>query len=176
MLTRKTGLGVTEQAVHIVQKIEESPVKRVELNVDDWTIDSYSEALFNQYKFWCRSSAFDYIRQPNYAGFFDGWLRSYPMNEDGEKAVAADLIAKTNLAFGDELELLNVEVKCDRNKRYWTVKVTPRDTKSSLVGKSKDGSNLIGAIGVDSGFILAGDTTVENKEVRVSKADAEYKW
>lgn len=171
MLTKRS----VEPFVSVTKKIDESPIKRVDLDVDGWSVDTYSLALFNDYKFWCRSSAYDYIRRPNFGGFFDGWLRAYSMDAAGEKKVEDDLREKTNEAFGENLELLNVEAKCDRNQRYWTVKVTPYDKLSSIAGKSKDGSNLIANVSSENGFIEAGQSGEKlNNGIEVRKSERDY--
>ena len=43
------------------------------------TVIENGSAILNAYKIWLQSSADDYIRNYNYAGFFDDYLNRYPL-------------------------------------------------------------------------------------------------
>lgn len=100
-----------DRAEFVQEKIEDSPIKITDIDFETGRLLTYSEALVHQYKFWCRSEADDYVRKPGFAGFFDGYLRAYSMDAEGERKVAEDLLAKTREILEENLSLQNVELK-----------------------------------------------------------------
>ena len=94
---------------------------------------SYGDAEVVAYILWLRSMPGDYIRRPEYGGFFRSQLNRYPFSPSSEEAIAEDQKEQTaqNFPF---IELLKVEVKCLYEKRTWAVTVAVRDKETGFVG------------------------------------------
>ena len=94
---------------------------------------TYGDAEVVAYILWLRSMPGDYIRRPEYGGFFRAQLNRYPFSPASEEAIAMDLREETaeNFPF---IELLKVEVKCLYEKRTWAVTVAVRDKETGFVG------------------------------------------
>jgi hypothetical protein len=90
-------------------------------------------AILNAYKIWLQSGAFDYIRNPNFGGFFDNALNDrFQFSPDNEEAVASALAAETATKWPD-INLVVVKVKCIYNDRRWEVRVVVQDKKSGAI-------------------------------------------
>lgn len=93
----------------------------------------YGDAITVNYIMWLRSMPGDFIRQPNFGGFFRAMLNRYPFRPESEKLIEDELRSETETNF-PRIELLVVEVKCNYAERAWYVKIAIRDKNSGLVG------------------------------------------
>lgn len=167
-----------DRAEFVQEKIEDSPIKITDIDFETGRLLTYSEALVHQYKFWCRSEADDYVRKPGFAGFFDGYLRAYSMDAEGERKVAEDLLAKTREIFGGKLELAECRAEADLPRRFWKVYVTPVDLISRISGSGTDEPLTVS---VENGFVTpsiennSGLNKALNPNVQVKRIDSEYR-
>lgn len=128
-------------------------------------IVTYSAALFNNYKIWLRSQENDYIRRPGFAGFFDGWLRKYPMTEEGARLVESNLVKRTLEAFNGAITLSYVKATPNVNTRIWTVEVIPMDNYTGMIGRDTNNNNTV-YFSVDQGFI----DKIEDNKISIKEA------
>lgn len=126
---------------------------------------TYSKAVMNAYRFWLLSGKWDYVRQPEYAGFFDRWCNEYPMTSAGEASLVSALISKTSEAFGDMIQLNDVSAKADVVSRRWSVNVEPIDVATGLVGKSDNPDEPTVLIDTTSNKVI---TSRDNVDVSTS--------
>jgi hypothetical protein len=97
------------------------------------TIMKDERAIANAYRLWLQSGKFDYIRNPNFGGFFDNQLNDrFPFSPDSEEDVKIALINETKEKWPD-LILINTEVKCNFAQRNWWIRTTIADRNTGLV-------------------------------------------
>lgn len=128
MIGKRSSLALT---TFVEDKVED--IKKVDIDIWSPTLkqDTYREALLNTTKLWLLSRSYDRVRKPNWAGFFDGLLREYPMNSEGAAAVERDLLA----AIEDKIpDIVITEVKAtpDLVNKGWYVYVKSIDTDTNL--------------------------------------------
>ena len=89
-------------------------------------------AVANAYRLWLQGSAYDYVRRPHFAGFFDNQLNDrFPFDPSSEDGVAQALREETAQKWPD-IQLIDVEVKCRFSQRDWWVRVTIADKNTLL--------------------------------------------
>jgi phage baseplate assembly protein W len=106
-------------------------------------VPTYGDAEVVAYILWLRSMPGDYIRRPEYGGFFRSQLNRYPFSPASEESIAADLKDETAQYF-PFIDLLKVEVKCLYEKRTWAVTVAVRDKETGFVGSGNIDFNYVG--------------------------------
>jgi hypothetical protein len=95
------------------------------------------DVIINQLKIWLQSKRYDYIRKPDYAGFFDNQLNDrYPFSPDSEEAIQGDLVSTIETMF-PQAEILACEVTCNYNARKWEVGLAVRDRITGVIGAIK---------------------------------------
>jgi hypothetical protein len=93
------------------------------------------DAIINQLKIWLQSGRYDYIRKPDYAGFFDNQLNDrYPFTPESEESIRGDLVSTVELMF-PQIEVLACDVTCNFNARKWEVRLAVRDKITGIIGK-----------------------------------------
>ena len=85
------------------------------------TVIENGSAILNAYKIWLQSSADDYIRNYNYAGFFDDYLNRYPFDESSIPAFP-------------KVRILALDVHCDKVHRGWKLRAVVQDTLTGYIG------------------------------------------
>jgi hypothetical protein len=96
--------------------------------------------VLNRYKMWLQGSNIDYIRRYAYAGFLEGNLNRYPFSPESEPLIEQELRERTAESF-EFIELMDVQVRCVFERRWWTIRVTVKDLLTGLIGST--GSNGI---------------------------------
>ena len=86
--------------------------------------------ILNAYKLWLRSGKHDYLRRPNYGGFFADNLNRYKFSS--EEIIKNDLIRTSQELFPD-VYIVSCEVKCYFAARKWAVKVIVADKNTGLI-------------------------------------------
>jgi hypothetical protein len=106
---------------------------------DPWTTHTRSMvckndyAILNAYRLWLQSKHYDYIRNPDFGGFFENNLNDkFAFTPENEGAVAQALINESNAKWPDII-VLGVDVKCDLKNRAWIVNVTCQDKGTNMV-------------------------------------------
>jgi hypothetical protein len=106
---------------------------------DPWTTHTRSTickndyAILNAYRLWLQSKHYDYIRNPEFGGFFENNLNDkFAFLPENEGAVAQALINESNLKWPD-INVLNCEVTCDIKSRGWIVHIIAQDKGTRLV-------------------------------------------
>jgi hypothetical protein len=95
------------------------------------------DVIINQLKIWLQSGRYDYIRKPDYAGFFDNQLNDrYPFSPDSEEAIKGDLVSTVETMF-PQIEVLACDVNCDFNARKWKVRLAVKDRITGVIGAIK---------------------------------------
>ena len=102
------------------------------------TVIENGSAILNAYKIWLQSSADDYIRNYNYAGFFDDYLNRYPFDESSIPAIKQELISVTEQTF-PKVRILTLDVHCDKVPRGWKSRAVVQDTFTGYTGLDKAG-------------------------------------
>lgn len=97
------------------------------------TVIENGSAILNAYKIWLQSSADDYIRNYNYAGFFDDYLNRYPFDESSIPAIKQELISVTEQKF-PKVRILALDVHCDKVHRGWKLRAVVQDTLTGYIG------------------------------------------
>lgn len=128
MIGKKRSLAIS---TFLEDKIEE--IKKVDIDIwkDKLTQVSYRDALLNVTKLWLLSRRYDRVRQPDWAGFFDGLLREYPMTEEGARRVESALSEAINEKIPDII-ITSVKAVPDLVKKGWNVYVKTVDTDTNL--------------------------------------------
>jgi hypothetical protein len=97
------------------------------------TIMRDERAITNAYRLWLQSKKWDYIRKPNFGGFFDNNLNDrFVFSPDSEEDVKKALIEETRMRWPD-LQVIDCNVKCLFSKRAWHVQVIIRDKNTGLI-------------------------------------------
>jgi hypothetical protein len=106
---------------------------------DPWTTHTRSMicrndyAILNAYRMWLQSKHYDYIRNPDFGGFFENNLNDrFPFKPESELAVAQALVAETNQKWPD-IELISVTATCNMSTRGWEVHVIAKDKGTNMV-------------------------------------------
>lgn len=88
--------------------------------------------ILNAYKMWLQSGEHDYIRRPNYGGFFARNLNNYNFSPDSEKQIEEDLITLSHELFPD-INIISCKVTCYLTLKKWGVKIIVADKNTGLV-------------------------------------------
>lgn len=159
------GINGIDRHAQVVNNILVKKAERVEktdtdIFTQDMQIDNYSDALMNTVKLWLLSSKWDRIRKPNWAGFFDGRLEKYPMNEEGAQQATEDLIK----AFKGKIagvELTDIHMKPKLVERGWEVAVSAIDTETGIYADYKKSSNPFILVQKDPNLEVTSVNTIE---------------
>lgn len=92
---------------------------------------SYRDSLLNVTKLWLLSRKYDRVRKPDWAGFFDGRLRGYEMNEAGATKVQNDLSEAIKYKIQD-IYISDIKAIPHPESRSWDVSVVTTDTDTQL--------------------------------------------
>lgn len=90
------------------------------------------QVLINDLKIWIQSSKGDYYRRLSMGGFFDS-MQQYPLKDEGTTALIADLRSAINSNF-PTIEILDLQVTPEYNKRAWIIKLIIRDKITGALG------------------------------------------
>ena len=97
------------------------------------TILRENYAILNAYRLWLQSRRYDYIRDPNFGGFFDNALNDrFQFNIENESAVKTALLNESAEKWPD-ITILDIEVKCNLGKRSWDIKILAQDKNTKLI-------------------------------------------
>jgi hypothetical protein len=106
---------------------------------DPWTTHTRSMvckndyAILNGYRLWLQSKHYDYVRNPEFGGFFENNLNDkFTFIPENEPAVAQALVNESHVKWPD-IEILDVKVTCDLRNRGWIVKITAQDKNTQMV-------------------------------------------
>jgi hypothetical protein len=109
------------------------------------TIMRNERAIANAFRIWLQSSKNDYIRNPGFGGFFDNNMNDrFPFDPSSEQGIEQALIAASALRWPD-IEILDVEVKCVKERRSWKVRVAIMDKNSGMIAPVEDVDTEISA-------------------------------
>lgn len=119
------------------KKVEE--IKKVDIDIfdEDFKVDSYRDSLLNVTKLWLLSGKYDRIRQPDWAGFFDDRLRSYPMNSEGVQKVQEDLLNEIGEKIPDVV-ITEVIAEPHLEDRGWSISVTAIDSQTKIATNARE--------------------------------------
>jgi hypothetical protein len=96
-------------------------------------IEKNEYALNNAYRIWLQSGKWDYIRNPEFGGFFDNNLNDrFVFHPSSENAVREALISETAQKF-PQVDIISVDVKCAFRERKWIVHVVLRDKNTGII-------------------------------------------
>lgn len=144
----------------LVRKTERVEKTDTDIFTQEMQLDKYSDALMNTVKLWLLSSKWDRIRKPGWAGFFDGRLEKYPMNEDGVAQATQELME----AFKGKVpavELTDIYMKPKLVERGWEVAVSAIDTETGVYANYKEAANPFILIQKDPNLEVTAVNTIE---------------
>lgn len=98
--------------------------------------------ILNQYKMWLQSKRMDYIRSPQYGGFFANNLNEYEFSPSSIPAIKSDIIKISKELF-PTLEILDCQIECVVSQRKWKVKIVVGDSSTGLIGVDYDKDSTI---------------------------------
>lgn len=161
MIGRQRSLTISN---YLDDKVE--AIKKVDIDMWSSTMkqDTYRDALLNVTKLWLLSRAYDRVRKPNWAGFFDGLLREYPMNDEGAKQIIQDLTEELEDKIPDVV-ITSVTAKPDLVNKGWYIGVKSVDTDTNLTTAWSEDQEL-------SVFIGSNATSMETLESSATKQDS----
>jgi len=129
---------IMEDVIHYVDVDYEVTNPKTGPGTSPWTTRTRStimkneRAIANAYRLWLQGGKFDYVRRPNFAGFFDNQLNDRfefdPSNEGG----VAQALREESAAKWPDIQIVDVEVKCRFELRDWWVRVTIADRNTLL--------------------------------------------
>jgi len=97
------------------------------------TVLKESYAILNAYRLWLQSKKYDYIRMPYFGGFFDNALNDrFQFKPENENAVKAALMNESRAKWPD-ISIIDIEVKCNMEKRSWDIRIIAQDSNSKMV-------------------------------------------
>jgi hypothetical protein len=90
-------------------------------------------AILNAYRMWLQSKHYDYLRNPNFGGFFENNLNDKVAFSPENEGVVAELLVNESKAKWPDITVLDVKVTCNMKDREWIVQVVAQDKGSSLI-------------------------------------------
>jgi hypothetical protein len=111
---------------------------------DPWTTHTRSlvckndYAILNAYRLWLQSKHYDYLRNPEFGGFFENNLNDkFAFTPDNEQAVAQALVNESAAKWPD-IVILECKVTCNYKDREWIVHIIAQDKGTLLVIQDND--------------------------------------
>lgn len=96
------------------------------------------EAILNPYRMWLQSKRDDYIRKPNWGGFFQFALNDkVQFKTENEDIVREMIISESNSKFPD-LNIVGCTVKAVIADRNWDVEIVVQDKYTNNVSLVKE--------------------------------------
>lgn len=96
------------------------------------------EAILNPYRMWLQSKRDDYIRKPNWGGFFQFALNDkVQFKTENEDVVREMIISESNSKFPD-LNIVGCTVKAVIADRNWDVEIVVQDKYTNNVSLVKE--------------------------------------
>jgi len=90
-------------------------------------------AILNAFRLWLQSKKYDYIRAPNFGGMFDMALNDkFPFRKESEGSVRDYIIAESALHW-PQINVLEIEVTAELEKKNWLIRILAQDKGSGLV-------------------------------------------
>jgi hypothetical protein len=90
-------------------------------------------AVLNAFRMWLQSRKYDYIRAPTFGGMFDSALNDrFPLKKESESDVSS-FIKSESAAHWPQIEVLEVNVTAEVEKKSWLIRIVARDKNSGMV-------------------------------------------
>jgi len=95
-------------------------------------------AVLNAYRLWLQSRRYDYIRAPNFGGFFDNNLNDKVSFSPDNEATVSQLIINESAEKWPDIVVLDCQVTCKYAERNWHIKIIAQDKKTKMILKDEN--------------------------------------